>query len=135
MLGYFGADFTDHFPGIIGLHAYLAINGVPSHRFGIFWAQSDLILEAELPRLKALLRYRKDALSIMSTPAQSGPPAAKMEDRRMSLGKYVKRMSSVFKRERPNKSSASTASAAPAVLQVEQPKQEEVAKATVAPAA
>lgn len=39
----------------------------------------------------------------MSTPAGSGVGDAKGGDRRMSLGKYVKRMSSVFKREKSSK--------------------------------
>ncbi|KAI8942381.1 hypothetical protein NX059_000456 [Plenodomus lindquistii] len=40
----------------------------------------------------------------MSTPAETGPRQDKPEDRRMGLGKYVKRMSSVFKREKSSKS-------------------------------
>jgi len=45
----------------------------------------------------------------MSTPAASGAAAEKNGDRRMSLGKYVKRMSSVFRREKQGKSSSSDA--------------------------
>jgi hypothetical protein len=41
----------------------------------------------------------------MSTPAESGDAAGKSTERRMSLGKYVKRMSSVFRREKSGKGS------------------------------
>ncbi|KAH7130398.1 hypothetical protein B0J11DRAFT_251420 [Dendryphion nanum] len=51
----------------------------------------------------------------MSTPGGTGPSDGKDMDRRRSLGKYVKRMSSVFKREKSTTTaSTSTASAAPA---------------------
>jgi hypothetical protein len=49
----------------------------------------------------------------MSTPAGSGAEHTNEVDRRRSLGKYVKRMSSVFKREKSSKSSASSTPAAP----------------------
>ncbi|PSN62302.1 hypothetical protein BS50DRAFT_503251 [Corynespora cassiicola Philippines] len=56
----------------------------------------------------------------MSTPTGSGPSDGNEGDRRKSLGKYVKRMSSVFKREKSSKSvapataTASSSAAAPA---------------------
>jgi hypothetical protein len=54
----------------------------------------------------------------MSTPAGSGTVEGKIGDRRMSLGKYVKRMSSVFKREKSTKSSAEVGeSGAPSVIE------------------
>ena len=55
----------------------------------------------------------------MSTPPTAGPHDG---ERRKSLGKYVKRMSSVFKREKPSKSvsQASSAAVAPATSGVEQ---------------
>jgi hypothetical protein len=56
----------------------------------------------------------------MSTPVGPGTPEAKNMDRRMSLGKYVKRMSSVFKREKSSKASDLAASGAPAVVEDEQ---------------
>lgn len=40
----------------------------------------------------------------MSTPAESSVAAGKDVDRRMSLGKYMKRMSSVFKKDKLGKS-------------------------------
>ncbi|KAH7394900.1 hypothetical protein DE146DRAFT_616046 [Phaeosphaeria sp. MPI-PUGE-AT-0046c] len=52
----------------------------------------------------------------MSTPGESGPADGKGGDRRMSLGKYVKRMSSVFKREKSSRSESGTP-VAPAVLE------------------
>jgi hypothetical protein len=52
----------------------------------------------------------------MSTPTESG---AAEGDRRMSLGKYVKRMSSVFKREKSSKSSGAPAQDAPSVVEAE----------------
>ena len=46
----------------------------------------------------------------MSAPAGSSAAEVKSAaERRMSLGKYVKRMSSVFKKEKPSKSGGSTA--------------------------
>jgi hypothetical protein len=68
----------------------------------------------------------------METPA--GPASssdAKNVDRRMSLGKYVKRMSSVFKREKSaEKGSKSPAAAphAPSTSQVEGKPHEETTK-------
>ncbi|KAH7350334.1 hypothetical protein BKA66DRAFT_476362 [Pyrenochaeta sp. MPI-SDFR-AT-0127] len=56
----------------------------------------------------------------MATPAKSGPSESQNVDRRMSLGKYVKRMSSVFKRDKSNKSAAPSAPPTPSVLQAEQ---------------
>ncbi|KAJ4368068.1 hypothetical protein N0V83_006423 [Neocucurbitaria cava] len=56
----------------------------------------------------------------MATPNEPGPSGNKDVDRRMSLGKYVKRMSSVFKREKSSKSPASAAPAAPSVPQQQQ---------------
>jgi hypothetical protein len=50
----------------------------------------------------------------MSTPAESGPAEGKSGDRRMSLGKYVKRMSSVFKREKSSKSTSGSLVTPPA---------------------
>jgi hypothetical protein len=44
----------------------------------------------------------------MSAPTGSGPADATGGDRRMSLGKYVKRMSSVFKREKSSKAIGET---------------------------
>jgi hypothetical protein len=52
----------------------------------------------------------------MSTPNASDaalPDSTKDVDRRRSLGKYVKRMSSVFKREKSSKSSAASTPTAP----------------------
>jgi hypothetical protein len=52
----------------------------------------------------------------MSTPNAPGaalPDATKDVDRRRSLGKYVKRMGSVFKRDKSSKSSASSTPTAP----------------------
>lgn len=72
----------------------------------------------------------------MSAPAESGPTEAKNVDRRMSLGKYVKRMSSVFKREKGSKSSNLPVPSAPADTVPEHPlTQEEVTKEAGAPAA
>lgn len=58
----------------------------------------------------------------MSTPPTAGPHDG---ERRKSLGKYVKRMSSVFKREKPTKGApeASSAAVAPAPPVVEQPEE------------
>ena len=56
----------------------------------------------------------------MSTPPVAGPHDG---ERRKSLGKYVKRMSSVFKREKSSKGvpqSLSAVAAAPAAPEVEQ---------------
>jgi hypothetical protein len=56
----------------------------------------------------------------MSTPAGSGTAEGKSGERRMSLGKYVKRMSSVFKREKSTKTGAGSevgASGAPSVIE------------------
>ncbi|KAF2268717.1 hypothetical protein CC78DRAFT_575698 [Lojkania enalia] len=47
----------------------------------------------------------------MSTPAGQEPSASKDVDRHRSLGKYVKRMSSVFKRDRSSKNSPSSVTA------------------------
>ena len=47
----------------------------------------------------------------MSTPGGADPSTVKDVDRRRSLGKYVKRMSSVFKRDRPTRSGTSSAAA------------------------
>lgn len=52
----------------------------------------------------------------MSTPGDLGPADGKGGDRRMSLGKYVKRMSSVFKREKSSSSNPGTP-VAPAVVE------------------
>ena len=52
----------------------------------------------------------------MSSPAEQGPADGKGGDRRMSLGKYVKRMSSVFKREKSSRGD-SGAPVAPAVAE------------------
>ena len=72
----------------------------------------------------------------MSTPAESGTPEGKNVDRRMSLGKYVKRMSSVFKREKSGKSSNSGVPAAPSVPQVkEEAAKKEATEQEAAPAA
>jgi hypothetical protein len=61
----------------------------------------------------------------MSTPPPAGPHDG---ERRKSLGKYVKRMSSVFKREKSSKSvtQASSAAAAPPASHEEQTQQPEV---------
>jgi hypothetical protein len=59
----------------------------------------------------------------MSTPAESGDAAGKSTERRMSLGKYVKRMSSVFRREKSGKGSG-ISGAAPAEVQEEAATQE-----------
>jgi hypothetical protein len=68
----------------------------------------------------------------MSTPAESG---AAEGDRRMSLGKYVKRMSSVFKREKSSKSGGSRVPDAPVVIVAEeQNTKEEAADEEGAPA-
>jgi hypothetical protein len=56
----------------------------------------------------------------MSTLAESGVAEEKNGDRRMSLGKYVKRMSSVFKREKSSKSSGGTTPVVPPVAEAEQ---------------
>ncbi|KAH7089278.1 hypothetical protein FB567DRAFT_329213 [Paraphoma chrysanthemicola] len=75
----------------------------------------------------------------MSTPTESGAAGADGEGRRMSLGKYVKRMSSVFKREKPARGSSATAPTAPSVPEVEpkvarqEPAQVEAAPATKPP--
>jgi hypothetical protein len=52
----------------------------------------------------------------------------------MSLGKYVKRMSSVFKREKPSKTSDLAGPVAPSVVasHQQQPAKEEAANETVA---
>lgn len=50
----------------------------------------------------------------MSTPAAAGPADAKDVDRRKSLGKYVKRMSSVFKRDKATRSRSSASLTPPA---------------------
>ena len=51
----------------------------------------------------------------MSSPAGAGPSEPKdgRDDRRRSLGKYVKRMSSVFRREKKNKAAPSSSTAIP----------------------
>ncbi|KAF2180076.1 hypothetical protein K469DRAFT_593502 [Zopfia rhizophila CBS 207.26] len=67
----------------------------------------------------------------MSTPAGSGPSDGKDADRRRSLGKYVKRMSSVFKREKSSKST--TPSSTPATPSTHAPKVEAKAVAPAAP--
>lgn len=56
----------------------------------------------------------------MSTPAEPSVVEGRNVDRRMSLGKYVKRMSSVFKREKSGKTASSGAPAAPSVPQVKE---------------
>jgi hypothetical protein len=53
---------------------------------------------------------------MMSAPTGSGTAEARNGDRRMSLGKYVKRMSSVFKREKSSKTSDLAAPVAPSVV-------------------
>ncbi|OAL45288.1 hypothetical protein IQ07DRAFT_221791 [Pyrenochaeta sp. DS3sAY3a] len=64
----------------------------------------------------------------MATPAAAAPTEAKNMDRRISLGKYVKRMSSVFKREKTSKAPSPSA---PSPLRVEQ--QKEAPKEETAP--
>ncbi|KAF1846851.1 uncharacterized protein K460DRAFT_367605 [Cucurbitaria berberidis CBS 394.84] len=64
----------------------------------------------------------------MATPAESEPSENKNVDRRMSLGKYVKRMSSVFKREKSTKSLTSPTSATPQAQAQHEPAKEEVAQ-------
>ena len=72
----------------------------------------------------------------MSTPAESGAVEGKNVDRRMSLGKYVKRMSSVFKREKSGKGSSLIAPGAPSVPEIEQEAAKmEVTEGEAAPAA
>ncbi|KAF1992662.1 hypothetical protein P154DRAFT_214472 [Amniculicola lignicola CBS 123094] len=68
----------------------------------------------------------------MSTPA--GQDTTKDLDRRRSLGKYVKRMSSVFKRDKPSKSSAATTSAAASSSAPPAEKKETTTAAPPAPA-
>lgn len=63
----------------------------------------------------------------MSSPGEQGPADGKGGDRRMSLGKYVKRMSSVFKREKSNRSDSGVPGA-PAVA--EEPAQAPAAEGT-----
>ncbi|KAF2644224.1 hypothetical protein P280DRAFT_466885 [Massarina eburnea CBS 473.64] len=73
----------------------------------------------------------------MSTPASSGPSDAK-DDRRKSLGKYVKRMSSVFRREKAAKSKAGASTTLAAVPSASAPNTAEKAVTTTpttAPAA
>ncbi|XPS76635.1 hypothetical protein M3J09_008683 [Ascochyta lentis] len=66
----------------------------------------------------------------MSTPPTAGPHDG---ERRKSLGKYVKRMSSVFKREKSSKSVAQTSSVAPDVeRQTSSEQQTDVPRADVA---
>ncbi|KAF2467687.1 uncharacterized protein BDR25DRAFT_291665 [Lindgomyces ingoldianus] len=71
----------------------------------------------------------------MSTPAAGS--SVSQEDRRRSLGKYVKRMSSVFKRDKSSKSSASSTPAMPSTptTKVEPKKEETTAALATAPAA
>ncbi|ORY18385.1 hypothetical protein BCR34DRAFT_654416 [Clohesyomyces aquaticus] len=75
----------------------------------------------------------------MSSSAAAGPPGTQ-EERRSGLGKYVKRMSSVFKREKPSKKS-SVASSTPATPSTptfatakEEPTKEETTAAPAVPA-
>jgi hypothetical protein len=70
----------------------------------------------------------------MSAPTGSGTTEAKNGDRRMSLGKYVKRMSSVFKREKPSKTSDLATPIAPSVVasHQQQPAKEEATNEAVA---
>jgi hypothetical protein len=61
----------------------------------------------------------------MSTPAGAGPSDTTKDakdDRRKSLGKYVKRMSSVFRREKPDK--VAPAASTPAEPAKEEKKEE-----------
>jgi hypothetical protein len=68
----------------------------------------------------------------MSAPAGTGTAEVKNGDRRMSLGKYVKRMSSVFKREKSSKTSELATPVAPSVVTSHE---QQTAKEAVAPAA
>jgi hypothetical protein len=56
-------------------------------------------------------------------------------DRRMSLGKYVKRMSSVFKREKPKTSDLAAPVAPSVVASHQQPEKEAATTQSAAPAA
>ncbi|KAF1831090.1 hypothetical protein BDW02DRAFT_70939 [Decorospora gaudefroyi] len=71
----------------------------------------------------------------MSSPAEPGPSDKGKNVDRGSLGKYVKRMSTVFKREKSSKSVPTLAPDAPSAPQVEQqqPVEDEGAKKEVAP--
>lgn len=71
----------------------------------------------------------------MSTPAGPGTAEVKNGGRRTSLGKYVKRMSSVFKREKSSKASDLAGPGAPAVVKDEQRNVKEAADEEAAPAA
>lgn len=68
----------------------------------------------------------------MSTPSGPGPSDAK-EERRKSLGKYVKRMSSVFKREKSTKGESTPAVSTPAAPSAPAP-QVELEKESTTPA-
>jgi hypothetical protein len=65
----------------------------------------------------------------MNPPPESGRSGKGKEAERGTLGKYVKRMSTVFRRE---KSSKSVATSAPATAPAPQQPKEEVAKGEVA---
>lgn len=73
----------------------------------------------------------------MSTPTNTGPADKGKNVDRSGLGKYVKRMSSVFKRERSSKSQVPTlASEAPAISEAQgqqPPAEQESAKETKTP--
>jgi uncharacterized protein (UPF0147 family) len=68
----------------------------------------------------------------MSSPAETGPS----DKRKNVIGKYVKRMSTVFKREKSSKNVPTLASDATSALQTEQqqPTEREGAKMAVIPA-
>jgi hypothetical protein len=68
----------------------------------------------------------------MSAPAGTGTGEGKNGDRRMSLGKYVKRMSSVFKREKSSKTSDVVTPVAPSAVTSQE---QQTAKEAAAPAA
>jgi hypothetical protein len=68
----------------------------------------------------------------MSAPAGTGTEEGKNGDRRMSLGKYVKRMSSVFKREKSSKTSDVVTPVAPSAVTSQE---QQTAKEAAAPAA
>jgi hypothetical protein len=77
---------------------------------------------------------RELAVITMSTLAGPGAAEDKNADRRMSLGKYVKRMSSVFKREKSSKSSGLAGPVSPSAVEAEQQTTKEAAGEEVAPA-
>lgn len=74
-------------------------------------------------------------MATMSTPTESGPSEPKNVDRRMSLGKYVKRMSSVFKREKPKSPAVLTPTAPPPPAPEPVSTKEEITNEKTAPVA